>query len=107
MFMAPALFRSIADVGHQRHEAGPLDGILDRALERGAVAAAFTAHHLTLHIAELLQGCHVLVVHEGGARAALLRAEAAAILPATSHLLADHLSAPIVGGKERSQHTVV
>src|SRR5262249_31946297 len=70
---------SFADVGHQRHEARPFDGVLDRALEGGAVAAALAAEHLALAGAELLERLHVLVVHERRPRAACRRAETAAV----------------------------
>src|SRR5262245_50256310 len=87
----------VADVGQERHEAGALDGILDGALEGGAVASALAGEHLTLVVAELLQRRHVLVVHERGARAALLRAEPAAVLAPGAELLADHLLPRFVG----------
>src|SRR5262249_39932052 len=83
---------SLADVGQQRHEAGPLDRLLGGALESGAVAAAFAAEQLTLTCAELLKSLHVLVVHEHRPRTAFLGAKAAAVLPAPSEFLANHRS---------------
>src|SRR5206468_8631157 len=82
--------RSFADVGHQRHEAGALDGVLDGPLEGGAVAAPLAAEQLALAGAELFQGLHILVIHKSRPWAALLGAEAAAILPAPSQFLANH-----------------
>src|SRR5258707_11377673 len=81
---------SLADVWHQGHEAGALDGVLDGALERGAVAAALAAEDLTLAGAELFQCLHVLVIDERGARATLFRTETAAVLPALAKLFANH-----------------
>src|SRR5262249_53415412 len=81
---------SLADVRHQRHEARSLHSVLDRALKRGAVAAALAAEHLALTGAELLERLHVLVVDEGRPRAAFLGAEAAAILAAAPEFLANH-----------------
>src|SRR5688500_19055116 len=78
---------SLADVGQQRHEPSPLDRVLDRALERGAVAGALPAEHLALARAELLQRRHVLVIDERRARAAFLRAEPAAVLAISPELL--------------------
>src|SRR5437879_4913021 len=80
----------LADVRHQRHEAGPLDRVLDRALEGGAVAAAFTAKELALAGAHLLHALHVFIIDKRGPRAAFLGAEPAPILAATSKLLANH-----------------
>src|SRR5207244_1619621 len=81
---------SLADVWHQRHEACPLDGILARPLEGGAVATALPAEELALACAQLFQRLHVLVIHEGRSRAALLGAKATPVLPAPSKLLANH-----------------
>src|SRR5688572_22928943 len=82
---------SLADVGQKRHEPRPLHRVLHRPLERRAAAAALAAEQLALAGAHLLQRRHVLVVHERRARAALLRAETAAVLAAGSaELLADH-----------------
>jgi hypothetical protein len=93
-FLLPFSLRSFADVGHQRHEAGALDGVLDGALEGGAVAAALAAEQLALVGAHFLQSLHVFVIDKRGARAAFLRAKAAAILATFSLLSADHASVP-------------
>src|SRR5205823_4544886 len=95
----PGAGPSLADVGHQRHEAGPLDGVLDRPLEGGAGAGALAAHPLALVVAQLLQGHHVLVIDGRGPRAALLGAEAAAVLPVAAEFLADHPSPPRAAGQ--------
>src|SRR2546427_8413543 len=79
-----------ANVWQQRHEARSFDGVLDGALKRGAVAAALAAEELALAGAHLLQAGDVFVVHEGGTRAAFLRAKAAAILAAATKLLVNH-----------------
>src|SRR5262249_37662915 len=83
----PELF---ADVRHEGHEASAFDGVLDGALEGGAIAAALAAEQFALAGAELLERLHVLVIHECRPRAALLRAEPAAILAATTKLLTNH-----------------
>src|SRR5579871_4705031 len=80
----------LADVGHQRHEAGAFDGILDGALKGGAVAAAFAAEQFALAGAELFERLHVLVINERRPRASFFGAEPAAILSAPSELLANH-----------------
>ena len=82
--------RLFTDVRHESHEPGPLDGVLDGPLKGGAVAAAIAAEELALAGAHLLQPGNVLVVHEGGPRAAFLGAESAAIFSATSKLFANH-----------------
>jgi hypothetical protein len=70
--------------GHKSHETSPLDGILDGALKRRAIAAAFAAEKLALAGAHLLHALHVLVINERRAGTAFLGAETATILPATS-----------------------
>src|SRR4051794_40281513 len=80
----------LADVGQQRHEARPLDGVFDRPLKGRAVAAALAAEELALAGAKLLEALHVSVIDEHGARAAVLGAEPAAILPTPTELLANH-----------------
>src|SRR5262249_23752404 len=80
----------LADVGHQRHEAGPLDGVLDDALGAVAVAAELAAEELARAGAELLQRLHVLVIDESRPGTTFFGAEPAAILPAPPELLADH-----------------
>src|SRR5436190_140506 len=80
----------LAHVGQQRHEAGAFDGVLDGALERGAIAAALAAEQLALAGAKLFEALHVLVIHEDGAWAALLGAKPAAILSASAEFLANH-----------------
>src|SRR3954454_18812453 len=95
---------SLADIGHERHEAGPLDGVLDGALEGGAVAAALAAEQLALAGAQLLQGLHVLVIDERRPRAALLGAEPAAVLPTPPELLPNHvIPRPIRYAESRCQ----
>src|SRR5262245_31563671 len=81
---------SFADVRHEGHETGPLDRVLDGALEGGAVAAPLAAEELALAGAHLLETLHVLVIHERRPRAAFLRAEAASILAALAQFLANH-----------------
>src|SRR5262245_46186758 len=81
---------SLADVGHQSHEAGALDGVLNGALEGGAVSAALAAEQLALAGAQLLERLHVLVVDERRPRAALFRAEPAAVFPSPTELLPNH-----------------
>src|SRR5262249_21148976 len=60
------------------------------------------AEHLALDRAVLLQRRHVLVVHERRARAPVLRAETAAVPPATPQPLADHLRLPNPQGQRAS-----
>src|SRR5438876_4692988 len=52
----------LADVWHQRHKPGPLDGGATGPLKGGAVAAALAAEELALAGTELLQARHVLVI---------------------------------------------
>src|SRR5262245_24417401 len=85
----------LADVGHQGHEAGPLDGQARRPLKRGAVARALAAEQLTLAGAHLLERLNVLVIHKGRPRAAFLRAEPAAALAAFPKLLPNHYNLSI------------
>ena len=80
----------LADVGQESHIASPLDGVLDRSLEGGAVAAALAAKEFALARAHLFQTLHILVVDEGRPGAALFGAEPAAIFSASSQLLANH-----------------
>jgi hypothetical protein len=81
----------LADVGHQRHEARPLDGVLDSALEGGAIAAAFAAKQLALGSAKFFESLHVFIIHEGRPRTSFFGAKPATILPAPSELLANHV----------------
>jgi hypothetical protein len=74
----------LADVGQQRHEAGALDRVLHRPLERGAVAAALAAKEFALAGAHFLQALHVFVIDEGRSRATFLGAETATILASTT-----------------------
>ena len=62
--------RLLADVRHQAHEAGTLDGVLDGTLECGTIPASLATEHLALTGAKFLEGLHVLVVDEGRPRAA-------------------------------------
>ena len=78
------------NVGHEGHEAGSFDGVLDGALKGGAVAAAFAAEKLALAGAHLLHALHVFVIDECRAGAAFLGAKTATIFPATSKFLANH-----------------
>src|ERR1017187_10396496 len=86
-----------ADERHQGHEPGPLDCVLHRTLERGAVARALAAEELALAGAHLLQALHVFIIDEGGTRASLFRAKSATILAATTELLANHRNKPREG----------
>src|SRR5262249_35114127 len=79
------------DIGHQGHEAGPLDGVLHRTLEGGAVAGALAAEELALASAHLLQTGHVLVIDERRPRTTFLRAKAATIPAAPTQLLGNHV----------------
>src|SRR5258708_34133861 len=81
-------------IRHQSHEPRPLDGVLDSALEGGAVAAALAAENLALVRAQFLERLHVLVIDERRPRTALARAKPAAILPTSSKLLTDHRVVP-------------
>ncbi len=80
----------LAHVGHQSHEASPLDGILDRALESRAVPTAFAAEKLALTGAKLLQGRHVFVINKSGPGTPLLGAKPATIFPTTTKFLPHH-----------------
>ena len=82
----------LTDIGQERHEARPLDGVLDGSLEGGAVAAALAAEELALAGAEFLESRHVFVIDERGPGAAFLGAEAAAVLTAASELFPNHRS---------------
>src|SRR5437588_12427512 len=81
---------SLADVGHQRHEARAFDRVLDGALEGGAVAAAFAAKEFALAGAELFEALNVLVIDEHGAGTPFFGAETTAVFTASSELLANH-----------------
>ena len=83
-----------ADVRHESHEASPFDGVLDGALEGGAVAAAFATEQLALAGTHFFQALHVLVIDKSGTRASFFRAESATIFPATAKLLANHRTKP-------------
>ena len=72
---------SLPDIRHQRHEAGPLDGVFHCSLEGGAGAAPLFAIQLALARAQLLETLHVLIIDVGRPRAAFLSAEPAAIFP--------------------------
>jgi len=85
------LVRSLADVGHQRHEACSLDGVFDGALESGAVTAALAAEQLALGGAELFKSLNVFIVHKGWPWTSFFGTEPAAILPAPSEFLANHV----------------
>ena len=74
---------SLPDIGHQRHEASPLDGVFDRPLEGGAGTAPLFAIQLALARAKLLETLHVFVIHIGRPWAAFLGAEPAAIFPSS------------------------
>src|SRR5262249_11523269 len=80
----------LAAGGQQGHEPGPLQRRGGGPLEGGAVAGALAAEQLALAGAELLEALHVLVVHERRPRAAVLRAEAAAVLAAPAQFLTNH-----------------
>src|SRR3954469_5640963 len=81
---------SLADVRQQGHEPGPLQGGGDGPLEGGAIAGPLAAEQLALAGAQLLEPLHVFVVDERRPRAALFRAEAAAVLAAPAQFLAHH-----------------
>src|SRR5436309_1003473 len=85
--LSVSILRSFADVRQEPHEPGPLDGFLDRSLERGAVAAALATEDLALAGAQLLQGNDVFVINERRPRTTLFGAEPAAVLPAPAELL--------------------
>jgi hypothetical protein len=74
---------SLPDIGHQSHEASPLDGVFHRSLEGGASAAPLFAIQLALARAELLEALHVFVIHVRRPRAAFLGAEPTAIFPSS------------------------
>jgi hypothetical protein len=71
------------DVGHQGHEAGPLNGVFDCSLECGAGAAPLLAVQLALAGAELFETLHVFVIHVSRSRAAFFGAEPAAVFPSS------------------------
>src|SRR5262249_5218422 len=74
----------------QGHEAGAFDGVLDGTLESCARAAALAAEEVTLAIAQLFQTLDILIIDESRPRAAVFRAKTAAVLAASTELLANH-----------------
>ena len=57
---------SINDIGHQSDLTGALDGLGDLALVHGARAGGTAGQDLAAIAGELLELCHVLVIHKRG-----------------------------------------
>lgn len=79
-----------ADVGQQTHEASAFDGDAEGSLVSRAGAGPLAAIQLALVRAHFLQAADVLVINEGGPRAAFLGAKAAAVLLVSAQFLPDH-----------------